>query len=135
LTEEKVKIPFDAIAFISIKARIKFQGLMNASGFHVDPGYEGRLIFSVFNAGPLPIHLRRGQDCFLIWYANLDRDEKHEIKKGFTQIDTGMLVPGAIPSFENLDKRLREIEVQQKYMAAVIAMLTVIIAALLKMHS
>jgi len=35
-------------------------------------GYRGRLTFSVFNAGPVPIHLKRGQPIFLIWYASLD---------------------------------------------------------------
>jgi dCTP deaminase len=73
LTEEIVTVPPDAIAFISMKAKIKFRGLINVSGFHVDPGFRGRLIFSVFNAGPLTIHLRQGQPTFLIWYANLDR--------------------------------------------------------------
>jgi dCTP deaminase len=48
--------------------------LVNVSGFHVDPGYHGQLTFAVFNAGPVPIHLKRGQPIFLIWYASLDRE-------------------------------------------------------------
>jgi dCTP deaminase len=52
LTEERVRVPVGALAFISIRAGYKFRGLVNVSGFHVDPNYEGRLIFSVFNAGP-----------------------------------------------------------------------------------
>src|SRR5690554_6172564 len=40
-TAEKISIPNDALAFISIKARLKFGGLINISGFHVDPGYRG----------------------------------------------------------------------------------------------
>ena len=51
LTEETVKVPDQAIAFISMKAKWKFRGLVNVSGFHVDPGFEGRLKFSVYNAG------------------------------------------------------------------------------------
>ncbi|HAP11624.1 MAG TPA: deoxycytidine triphosphate deaminase, partial [Afipia sp.] len=65
LTEEVVSVPADAIAFISIRARTKFKGLVNVSGFHVDPGYRGQLTFAVFNAGPVPIHIRRGQPIFL----------------------------------------------------------------------
>ena len=72
LTEEVVKVPNTRIAFISIKAGLKFKGLVNISGFHVDPGFEGRLIFSVYNAGPSRILLERGQKCFLIWYSHLD---------------------------------------------------------------
>ncbi len=61
LTEEIVSVPADALAFISIRAKTKFRGLVNVSGFHVDPGYCGQLTYSVFNAGPVPIHLKRGQ--------------------------------------------------------------------------
>src|SRR5258708_16870827 len=44
LTEEIVSVPADALAFISIRAKTKFRGLVNVSGFHVDPGYRGQLI-------------------------------------------------------------------------------------------
>src|SRR5258708_10043356 len=36
VTKETVVVPSNAIAFISIKATIKLQGLVNVSGFHVD---------------------------------------------------------------------------------------------------
>jgi dCTP deaminase len=73
VTEEVVTVPCDALAFISIRARTKFKGLVNVSGFHVDPGYNGQITFAVFNAGPVEIHLKRGDDIFLIWFASLDR--------------------------------------------------------------
>lgn len=38
ITLEQVCIPPDTIAFISIKATRKLAGLINISGFHVDPG-------------------------------------------------------------------------------------------------
>ena len=83
LTEESIQVPNDAIAFISIKAGIKYKGLVNVSGFHVDPGFKGKLIFSVYNAGPSPIHLSHNQPCFLIWYAKLDqRDYKPKLIQG-----------------------------------------------------
>jgi dCTP deaminase len=66
VTEEEVRIPTDTLGFISIRAKLKSRGLVNVSGFHVDPGYNGRIIFAVFNAGPAPIHLARGDDCFLM---------------------------------------------------------------------
>ena len=37
LTEEIVTVPAYAVAFISIRAKIRFRGLINVSGFHVDP--------------------------------------------------------------------------------------------------
>ena len=69
LTDEIVEVPDNALALISIKAKIKWRGLINVSGFHVDPGFKGRLIFSVYNAGPVPVHLRQGQLLFLIWFS------------------------------------------------------------------
>ena len=67
LTEEEVNIPPDKIAFISIKASIKLKGLVNVSGFHVDPGFQGKLVFSVYNAGSSKISMEKGAPCFLIW--------------------------------------------------------------------
>jgi dCTP deaminase len=73
MTEEEVKVPSDAVALISMKAKIKFRGLINVSGFHVDPGFSGKLVFSMYNAGPREIILRRLQRLFLIVYADLDQ--------------------------------------------------------------
>lgn len=72
LTHETVDIPIDKIAFISIKAKIKLKGLVNVSGFHVDPGFKGKLLFSVYNAGTSPISLLKEEPCFLIWFADLE---------------------------------------------------------------
>lgn len=72
LTEERVKVPLDAIAFISMRFSVKRRGLINVSGFHVDPGFEGRLKFSVYNAGSNNITLTRGDRVFMIWFATLD---------------------------------------------------------------
>src|SRR5438876_11293834 len=66
ITNEVVTIPNNAIGFISIRASIKFQGLINVSGFHVDPGFRGRLKFAVYNAGSKNIVLDQEQPVFLI---------------------------------------------------------------------
>lgn len=73
LTEEVIKIPSNAMGFISLKSHVKWKGLINVSGFHVDPGFQGRLIYSVYNAGPSNIHLARGERLFLLWIADLDQ--------------------------------------------------------------
>lgn len=78
LTEETVKIPETNIAFISIKAKIKFKGLVNVSGFHVDPGFTGKLLFSVYNAGPSTIVLSRGSQYFPIWFAELNEKQSYD---------------------------------------------------------
>jgi len=72
LTEEFVRIPKDALGLISIKAKLKFKGLINVSGFHVDPGFYGRINFGLYNTGPGEIALSRGSNAFLIWFADLE---------------------------------------------------------------
>src|SRR5688572_6584079 len=51
LTEESLKLPNNVLGLISLRSKYKLRGLISVSGFHVDPGFEGRLIFSVYNAG------------------------------------------------------------------------------------
>ena len=110
LTEETVRVPMEAIAFISMRAGYKFRGLVNVSGFHVDPNYEGRLVFAVFNAGPGPVHLSRGEDCFLIWYADLDRPAKVEKRTGYSTLPSELTGPiaGGIQSFAGLLSKINE---------------------------
>lgn len=113
LSEEIVGVPDDALAFISIRAKTKFRGLVNVSGFHVDPGYRGQLTFAVFNAGPVSIHLKRGQPIFLIWYASLDRQTTFKkdgrVRKG---IDPALVagLGGELQSFASLSAKIRDIE-------------------------
>lgn len=76
MTKEYLCVPKDKLAFISIKAKQKLKGLINVSGFHVDPGFEGKLVFSVYNAGPSTITLEINKPLFLIWFANLESEAK-----------------------------------------------------------
>ena len=112
LTEETVTVPPNAIAFISIRARYKFRGLVNVSGFHVDPHYEGRLIFSVFNAGPVAVHLSRGEECFVIWYSDIDQPSLGQKKMGYNSIPSELTGPlsGGLQSFAGLLSKIDENE-------------------------
>jgi dCTP deaminase len=113
LTEERIRVPPTAVGFISMKARVKFRGLVNVSGFHVDPGYEGPLVFSIFNAGPSPQHLAQGDNCFLIWYASLDRETGQTRKAPpLSGITSDLINPiaGEVQSLANLSGRLDRVE-------------------------
>lgn len=113
LTKETITVPDDALAFLSIKARTKFRGLINISGFHVDPGYSGKLLFSVLNAGPRPLHMQQGDALFLIWYADLDgRTEKIKRDRGFSGIDSTLIngISGEILSLQSLSEKQRHME-------------------------
>lgn len=113
VTEESVEIPDDAIGFISIRAKTKFRGLVNVSGFHVDPGFKGQLTFAVFNAGPLPIHLRRGQEIFVLWYAYLDQQtklKKSDPPRVGLDVDLIQGISGELESFASLSNKIRTLD-------------------------
>jgi dCTP deaminase len=113
MTHEIVEVPDDAIAFISIRAKTKFKGLVNVSGFHVDPGYMGQLTFAVFNAAPREIHLRQGQDIFVLWYAYLDQKTK-SIKREHARLGLNIElvqgISGELESFASLGHKLKDVK-------------------------
>lgn len=133
LTEETVTVPTGAIAFISMKNGLKSRGLVNVSGFHVDPGYSAPLKFAVFNGGPSTICVKQGEDCFLIWYADLDREESEFAKKenqnrqygkGITSNDVSSLT-GAVKTISVLAKKVDQLDSAQVWMKWFIGVLTV----------
>ena len=81
LTRETLRLEHTVMAFISIRFDYKQKGLINVSGFHVDPNYYGKIIFSVFNAGPKDIVLRYEDPVFMIFFQYIDgvKKEKKEI--------------------------------------------------------
>jgi dCTP deaminase len=142
LTAENVSIPFDTIGFISIRATIKFMGLVNISGFHVDPGYSGKLIFAVFNAGPTRIHLKRGQRIFPLWLAALDSSIKRtERKSGYDRIPPTLVtqISGNFTTAYQLKTELDKIKEDvaklkafKYYAAAILAVLGLILFPIIK---
>ena len=118
LTEEKVNMTDDSIGFISIRSKFKFRGLINVSGFHVDPGYEGHLKYSVYNAGGQEITLTRGDRMFPLWLSTLDDDTRDPYpdpdpatreRSSITSTDMGKL-HGTPVSPSALEDRIRKIE-------------------------
>lgn len=115
ITEEEVNIPAKAIGFISIKFGIKFCGLVNISGFHVDPGFKGKLKFSVYNAGAQDVVLARGEPLFLIWFSDLDcttGDPYTGVHKNQNSISSAdiMNIKGDTASPNELHQRLKQLE-------------------------
>lgn len=128
LSMEKVSVPLDALGFISIKAGIKFKGLVNVSGFHVDPGFSGQLKFSVYNAGVSTIILDAGKPYFLLWFAKLDEkltkgyEGSHQDQKGISGKDV-MDLQGMIPSPHALEERIKKLENWFKVIARLLIIL------------
>lgn len=114
MTEEEVCIPPEALGLISMKSQVKRLGLVNVSGFHVDPGFRGRLRFSVYNAGPSSVYISRGTPTFLIWFAALDAPtddlyEGHGGRPAFTDQDT-MEMQGDVFTPQVLADRIKTFE-------------------------
>ncbi|GJE16639.1 dCTP deaminase domain-containing protein [Methylobacterium marchantiae] len=111
ITEEKVFLTTDIIGFINAATGVKLKGLVNISGFHVDAGYEGKLIFTVFNAGPTPISIFRGQPLFRFWISDF-RGTGSSIKTGYDSIprDWADRLHGTYPSPFALSARIIELE-------------------------
>ncbi len=115
-----------------MKSGLKNSGLVNVSGFHVDPGYRGKLLFAVFNAGPQTITVRCDQDAFLIWFARLDTatEEYARTKAGFREIDTTLmgLIPAETASLNSLTKRMDRLDQRISYVRGIFALAATVIA-------
>lgn len=118
-TREFVQLPHNLLGFINMKSGLKNSGLVNVSGFHVDPGYKGRLMFAVFNAGPQTVTVRVDQPAFLIWFARLeDATEDYARKKpGYREIDTELmaLIPTETASLNSLNNRIDQLSRRLSY--------------------
>jgi dCTP deaminase len=91
---EVIRMPKDLIAFIAIRTQYKMQGLVNISGFHVDPTFKGKLLFAVQNVGPADVRLKFGEPTFSIFFSCLEEgdieDSRDNEKSHFTQNLTGI---------------------------------------------
>lgn len=133
LTEETVRVPDDAIGLISMKFKLKQPGLVNVSGFHVDPGYRGKLLFSVYNAGPQDVRITSGTAAFLLWYCALDQPTVDTYDKpprvDITDSDVGPL-GGAVSSPQELAHRVEKLEDHFKIGATVVGIIVTAIIGL-----
>ncbi|WP_218837871.1 dCTP deaminase, partial [Candidatus Methanoperedens nitratireducens] len=121
-TYEYIYVPDDLLGLISLRNSYKKYGLINISGFHVDPGYYGKLMFSVYNAGPEKVILKYKEPVFMIMYDKLKEPVlKGYGKEGFENI-TVDLVSGLIGysvSPVRLKARIDRLEMQLKIIMAI----------------
>lgn len=107
-TEEYLTMPNDLLGFITIRNKYKMKGLINISGFHVDPGFKGKLIFSVYNIGPTTIVLKRKEQVFAIFYAEIEKSAGYK-KDPLESIPTDVieaLVGARHPSLYELESNV-----------------------------
>ena len=138
-TEEIIKLDNSTMAFISMRFDYKQKGLINVSGFHVDPNYYGHLIFSAFNAGPKDIILRRGDEVFMIFFEKLQtsiEDKKNKDHIEYEHIPSNMIeqIRGKSITLTDNSIRLRNLEIYFKvFLAVVIPIMVAILSWLFNM--
>jgi dCTP deaminase len=133
ITEEYVKIPIECMGFISIKARHKLSGLINVSGFHVDPGFEGRLKFSLYNAGTADVLLRYKDPTFILFITYI-RDGAKDYNKGHDHwqqqnIEPKEMMPllGAGIPIHDITHRLRTVETAVKIYGGILVGILILV--------
>lgn len=140
ITKEWIEIPPDCMGFIAMKSKYKLSGLINISGFHVDPGFKGRLKFSVYNAGSGDVVLKHGQATFIVFItfvrAGVDlQGGEHWHQKHIEPKDMMPLLGAGIP-VHDLAHRLGNVETMVKlYGGVLIGIFLVLLTWLLsKLH-
>jgi len=121
MTHEYMYVPKSLMGFISVRFKYKSKGLVNISGFHVDPGFSGKIAYSVYNAGPSDIVLRYKEAVFMIIFEQLDEPLNYlpeHYTEGQTQLQTDLIssLKGNVFSPRKLDQRLRRVEDLQNYL-------------------
>lgn len=135
MTEEALKIPRDLLGLITIRFRYKSKGLVNISGFHVDPGFQGKLIFSVYNAGPTTVTLRRGERVFSIFLTEVSSavdypgDYKGQQNIPIDIIET--FAGARVPSLQALENRVNKTSTSLKIYGTILTGLVVTLLAAL----
>jgi len=115
MTYESIFVPHDLMGLISIRLRYKNRGLVNISGFHVNPGFWGKIMFAVYNAGPSDVVLRYKEPVFMIMFDRLSspsREIKPSIFRKMENIPVRIIsaLRGTSVSVRNLDERVKRIE-------------------------
>lgn len=122
MTHEYLHVPTNYLGLISLRFSFKKQGLVNISGFHVDPGFTGKIIFSVFNTGPRSVVLRFKEPVFMIMFEKLSQPAT-AYSGAFAQlrhipVDIITSLGGQSVSVLSLDNRVRNLETQLRILEA-----------------
>jgi len=122
-TREVVRIPTNTLGLITMRFKFKQQGLINVSGFHVDPGFYGKILYSLYNAGPSDIAIRWKEPIFTIFLATLlgEAEPYDGDHQGQMEIPSSLIsnLAGAPVSMVQLHRRIETLETRMLTAAAV----------------
>lgn len=135
MTFEVLNIPDDILCFISLRNSFKMQGLVNISGFHVDPTFKGKLVFAVNNVGPSDIRLKFKDSTFSIFFAQVAGNTGEARKEfgGELPLHYVQLLGGSSVTLTRLQKEIEELKTKVLMYAPLgIALLIALILNLLR---
>jgi deoxycytidine triphosphate deaminase/addiction module HigA family antidote len=70
-TRECIWLPNNFVARVGAMTKIARHGIITSHGFQVDPGFEGHLVFCMFNAGGAPFNLKSGDPVISLEFMPL----------------------------------------------------------------
>lgn len=73
---EKVKLPNNVYAQIGSKRKFSYDGLILLTGSIIDPGYEGHLLFGLYNASTKKVVLPKGTKLCNVIFHRLPKEVK-----------------------------------------------------------
>ena len=77
---EKLRLPLDVFARIGAKRSMSYEGIILLTGSLVDPGYEGHLLFGVYNASQNKVLIRVGMKICNIVFELLPSQVEHGVQ-------------------------------------------------------
>lgn len=125
-TEEYLVMPDNLLGFITVRFTYKKKGLVNISGFHADPGYEGKLLFSVYNAGPVTVSLRCGDKIFSLFLSSIEPPTHYKGAYKIEKIPLDIIesLAGAkVPSLQSLEDEVSRNTMTLKIYGAILTSL------------
>lgn len=77
---EKMAFPRNICARLGSKRALSYDGIILLSGSIVDPGYEGHLLFGLYNASQKKVHIRYGRKICNIVFERLSIEPNKEVQ-------------------------------------------------------
>ncbi len=73
---EKIKLPKQVLGQIGAKRKLSYEGLILLTGALVDPGYEGHLLFGLYNASTKKVVVPAQSKICSLTFVWLDKEQK-----------------------------------------------------------
>ena len=114
LTEERLELPADIKAELSHKRKLAHEGVQVLGGFCVDPLYNGRLMFGIYNFSSEAFPLIKGRKLIAAQFYRLSKDEVGKFPQPENPIeDFPRAVTGIIGRFKGVTNQALQQTVEE----------------------